>query len=388
MKKTRSSENEVYYSKHAKKANSSSKVVAKDLYSKTKNKVIKGPWSTEEDNNLKDWVEKNGPSNWTYCSEYIIGRTGKQCRDRWINSLCPNLKKGVWEPEEDYIIFKQYSLQGSKWAHIAKMLPGRTENSIKNRFYSTLRRIAADSKKIDNSDKENDAQSKHPISSLENKEDKESKLSLVALIEYFELGFHEKTSYLDSIIRSMALPTNRILELDELKQILKFNNLNYSKKEDCLNEFLGTKRDSFPTTSDDVTSHLSVGNLKMSHNLSNHQAKQLKSNLAVPNGNSKLIEEMSKEKAKCMSITELAFHIDNFCNQDPFIREPKINNAALNLNSDKNLGNLLGQLNELEALLHQTKQELISITNKRNCELNLFEYSTDQSVNSSLLYHN
>jgi hypothetical protein len=78
------------------------------------------------------------------------GRSGKQCRERWCNSLCPGVKKGNWTSYEDYMIFKLYNEYGSKWAKIASFLKGRTENSIKNRFYSTLRRLAYEDQKKEN----------------------------------------------------------------------------------------------------------------------------------------------------------------------------------------------------------------------------------------------
>ena len=99
-----------------------------------KPKTVKGPWNIEEDKKLIDWIKNNGPCNWTSCASLIPGRTGKQCRERWANSLNPLLKKGLWEPEEDYIIFKLFKLIGSKWAMISNYLCGRTENSTKNRF--------------------------------------------------------------------------------------------------------------------------------------------------------------------------------------------------------------------------------------------------------------
>lgn len=84
---------------------------------------------------------------WTSCSDFLSGRSGKQCRERWFNTLNPNVKKGGWTPEEDFLIFKFFSEFGSKWSLIASKFPGRTENSVKNRFYSTLRRISLDKKK-------------------------------------------------------------------------------------------------------------------------------------------------------------------------------------------------------------------------------------------------
>jgi len=110
--------------------------------------LVKGPWTAEEDQKLITWVNENGPTKWAQCSNFITGRSGKQCRERWFNNLNPNVKKGNWTKEEDELIFELYQKHGSSWSKIAKLIPGRTENAIKNRFYSTLRKLAADKRKI------------------------------------------------------------------------------------------------------------------------------------------------------------------------------------------------------------------------------------------------
>ena len=70
----------------------------------------------------------------------IKGRSGKQCRERWHNHLCPRVNKEMWSLEEEKVLFKYHSEYGNKWSCIAKHLPGRSDNSIKNHFYSTIRR--------------------------------------------------------------------------------------------------------------------------------------------------------------------------------------------------------------------------------------------------------
>ena len=103
----------------------------------------KGPWTNKEDQLLKEWVQKNGPCNWTKCSEFIKGRSGKQCREHWNNSLDPNLTKGQWKSEEDLLIMIFYEKYGGSWKKIIPIFPSRTENSIKNRFFSQLRKLAS-----------------------------------------------------------------------------------------------------------------------------------------------------------------------------------------------------------------------------------------------------
>ncbi len=101
----------------------------------------KGNWSYAEDKILLDWVDKYGPSKWTECSKLIKGRCGKQCRERWVNILNPVVKKGNWSNEEQEKIFENLSIYFTSWSSISKILPGRTENSIKNYFYSSIRRL-------------------------------------------------------------------------------------------------------------------------------------------------------------------------------------------------------------------------------------------------------
>ncbi|CAM8978920.1 unnamed protein product [Rhodiola kirilowii] len=119
--------------------------------------VRKGPWTMEEDLILINYIANHGEGVWNSLAKSAgLKRTGKSCRLRWLNYLRPDVRRGNITPEEQMLILQLHAKWGNRWSKIAKHLPGRTDNEIKNFWRTRIQKYI--NKQDDNNQQPDDTQ--------------------------------------------------------------------------------------------------------------------------------------------------------------------------------------------------------------------------------------
>ena len=171
--------------------------------------LIKGAWDKEEDNKLLSLYEKYG-KNWAAISKEMPHRTGKQIRDRFLNSLDSKFQRGKFTEEEDQTIIKYYKIYGNSWAKIAKKLKTRTGDMVKNRFYSSLKKTIFKNKSLLKRKRERCAAPKNKVkieeefnnSEINNKANSKEQRNKITIGKEEKKDQKEISNFLDKIKKS------------------------------------------------------------------------------------------------------------------------------------------------------------------------------------------
>ncbi len=302
--------------------------------------LVKGPWTAQEDAKLYEWVKKQGPTKWTLCSEIIPGRSGKQCREHWNNSLNPDVKKGLWSSEEDFLIMVFYKKYDGSWKKIIPIFKNRTENSIKNRFFSQLRKIA--SSFIHSKEKKFSAKIK--LDQLLQYLDIASKKAKEKFLKEKPMNEKELENYIDDIDQKLIKSTqkNNYLSLNhDLTNPLPVNLINGNNNNNNINNNINS--------CNNIKNEFKIkNNLSKSNHIINGNNNNLK-NKKIDNKN--IILPNSKEQNNCQN------EDNNFDNYDLEAMQKEIfekccnNQQIYNIEKDDYDDNKINQISINDSLL-------------------------------------
>uniref|UniRef100_A0A1J3GNS1 Myb-related protein B n=2 Tax=Noccaea caerulescens TaxID=107243 RepID=A0A1J3GNS1_NOCCA len=99
-------------------------------------------WTQEEDVILREQITLHGTENWAIIASKFKDKSTRQCRRRWYTYLNSDFKRGGWSPEEDMLLCEAQRVFGNRWTEIAKVVSGRTDNAVKNRFTTLCKKRA------------------------------------------------------------------------------------------------------------------------------------------------------------------------------------------------------------------------------------------------------
>ena len=355
--------------------------------------LVKGPWTAQEDAKLFDWVKRQGPTKWTLCSEIIPGRSGKQCREHWNNSLNPEVKKGYWTSEEDFLIMFFYKKYNGSWKKIIPIFNKRTENSIKNRFFSQLRKIAT--MKIQSKEKKFSARIK--LETLLNYLNLATLKAKEKFLKEKSMSEKELEKYIENINKKIIknLPKNKInsLESKDFKEY-NINNLDINENNNNFQDFNLDNNNNLKTDENNLInqniklnpliknldSNINNMNNNKNNNIPKLKLKSIKNIFNNYNNNNNNIQNNFNYEIDEKELTKIQNEIYEKCQSEAFNNLLKHNNLLFenynNLNISKNI---LNNNNNNEDNIDGTILENFDFINN-NINMNI--------MNNNLLYRN